>query len=228
MRVMAHPLSSEGDAQPYTRLLYEAIERAGVEVEPLRTAAVVRRPPDVVHLHWPEHALQHRGVERYRRALLLVASVRLARRRGTVLVYTAHNATPHDLEVSRFGRWFLESIDRQVDTVLILGEASREELARARPRLPRGRMVHTPHGHFRDAYPAPPPVEVARASFGIAPDRPTVAFVGQVRPYNGVTDLVEAVRRLHERLEIVAPERIRVELDKLLVVPRPSAGLWSG
>ena len=48
------------------------------------------------------------------------------------------------------------------------------------------------------------------AGYGLAPDR----------------ELVEAVRRLHDRLEIVAPERIRMELDKLMVVERPGAGLW--
>jgi poly(A) polymerase len=38
--------------------------------------------------------------------------------------------------------------------------------------------------------------------------------------------LVEAVGRLHGRLEIVSPERIRDELDKLVQVPEPSEGLW--
>jgi poly(A) polymerase len=38
--------------------------------------------------------------------------------------------------------------------------------------------------------------------------------------------LVDAVRRLHDRLEIVAAERIRMELDKLMVVERPGPGLW--
>ncbi len=38
-------------------------------------------------------------------------------------------------------------------------------------------------------------------------------------------DLVDAVRALHPRLEIVSAERIRDELDKLVVVPRPEAGL---
>jgi poly(A) polymerase len=38
--------------------------------------------------------------------------------------------------------------------------------------------------------------------------------------------LVDAVKRLHDRLEIVAAERIRMELDKLMVVERPGAGLW--
>src|SRR3954464_14876712 len=39
-------------------------------------------------------------------------------------------------------------------------------------------------------------------------------------------DLVEAVRANAHRLEIVSVERIRDELDKLMVVPDPSAGLW--
>ena len=39
-------------------------------------------------------------------------------------------------------------------------------------------------------------------------------------------ELVAAVRALHDRLEIVSPERIRMELDKLVVVERPGPGLW--
>jgi poly(A) polymerase len=39
-------------------------------------------------------------------------------------------------------------------------------------------------------------------------------------------ELVDAVKRLHDRLEIVAAERIRMELDKLMVVDRPGPGLW--
>ncbi|CAN5752402.1 CCA tRNA nucleotidyltransferase [soil metagenome] len=38
-------------------------------------------------------------------------------------------------------------------------------------------------------------------------------------------ELVAAVRALHSRLEIVSAERIRDELDKLVVVERPEAGL---
>jgi poly(A) polymerase len=38
-------------------------------------------------------------------------------------------------------------------------------------------------------------------------------------------DLVAAVRALHDRLEIVSAERIRDELDRLVVVERPGSGL---
>jgi poly(A) polymerase len=39
-------------------------------------------------------------------------------------------------------------------------------------------------------------------------------------------DLVAAVEAMGERIRIVSAERIRDELDKLLVVERPGAGLW--
>ncbi len=48
------------------------------------------------------------------------------------------------------------------------------------------------------------------AGYGLSPD----------------AELVEAVRTNAERLQIVSAERIRDELDKLLVVTDPSAGLW--
>jgi poly(A) polymerase len=41
-----------------------------------------------------------------------------------------------------------------------------------------------------------------------------------------VPELVDAVRAMHQRLEIVSAERIRDELSKLLVVDRPAPGLW--
>jgi poly(A) polymerase len=39
-------------------------------------------------------------------------------------------------------------------------------------------------------------------------------------------DLVEAVETMHDRLSIVSAERIRDELDRLIVVERPGKGLW--
>lgn len=41
-----------------------------------------------------------------------------------------------------------------------------------------------------------------------------------------VPELVEAVKALKGRLEIVSAERVRDELDKLITVPHPTAGLW--
>jgi poly(A) polymerase len=68
----------------------------------------------------------------------------------------------------------------------------------------------SPHESFTDD-----PLRMLRASrfiagYHLAPD----------------PELVAAVRELAPRLEIVSAERIRVELDKLLVVEEPGKGLW--
>jgi poly(A) polymerase len=41
-----------------------------------------------------------------------------------------------------------------------------------------------------------------------------------------IPDVVDAIERLRDRLEIVSAERIRDELSKLLLAPDPSNGLW--
>lgn len=41
-----------------------------------------------------------------------------------------------------------------------------------------------------------------------------------------VDELVAAVKAMHHRLSIVSAERIRDEMDKLIVVDHPAAGLW--
>jgi poly(A) polymerase len=40
------------------------------------------------------------------------------------------------------------------------------------------------------------------------------------------TGVVDAVRAMHGRLEIVSAERVRDELDKLITLPHPTTGLW--
>ncbi|MDP8974855.1 MAG: CCA tRNA nucleotidyltransferase [Actinomycetota bacterium] len=44
-----------------------------------------------------------------------------------------------------------------------------------------------------------------------------------LRPHPALTKAVEV---MHDRMAIVSPERIRAELDKLVVVERPGEGLW--
>ena len=80
-----------------------------------------------------------------------------------------------------------------------------EDLAAGRLRTP-----IDPRGSFDDD-----PLRMLRAArfvagLGLVPD----------------DELVAAIRSMHDRIGIVSPERIRDELDKLVVVPKPSPGLW--
>ena len=50
-------------------------------------------------------------------------------------------------------------------------------------------------------------------------------FMAQLQ-VNPVPELTKAVGDMGDRISIVSMERVRAELDKLMVVDRPSAGLW--
>jgi poly(A) polymerase len=80
-----------------------------------------------------------------------------------------------------------------------------EDLAAGRLRTPLG-----PEASFSDD-----PLRMLRAARFVA--------AHHLEP---VPELVEAVEKMADRLEIVSAERIRDELDKLLVVPDPAPGLW--
>jgi glycosyltransferase involved in cell wall biosynthesis len=196
LRVVMHPLQLSPDIQPYIALLAAALRQRGVVPTEYRTIDVIRHPPDVIHLHWPEHTLNRSCLRRRVRGLLLLTTLWFARLRGAVLVLTAHNASPHDLALDRSDAWFLRSFDRLVDGVLVLSRSGWTDVVRERPGLANAVVTHTRHGDFSSAYPAPPPPEEARREIGIDPAKRTVVFAGQVRRYKGVADLLDAAREL--------------------------------
>jgi len=52
--VAAAPAYATRHANPYNALLADALSAAGAEVREFDLRDLVRRRPDIVHLHWPE------------------------------------------------------------------------------------------------------------------------------------------------------------------------------
>ena len=143
-----------------------------------------------------------------------------ARREGRRYEITTHRAEAYDPSSRKPEVAFGDSIEVDLsrrdftvnamalslpDLVLVDPHGGLDDLAAARLRTP-----IDPHASFADD-----PLRMLRAArfiagLGLVPD----------------AELVAAVRAMHERLAIVSPERIRDELDKLLVVETPSPGLW--
>ena len=132
---------------------------------------------DVLHLHWPDTLVGGRSPARaaLRRLLFLALLLRL-RLTSAALVRTLHNLRPHE-STTRTVRWLLALTDRWTAVFVRLNDAT--------PVRPGAVAVTIPHGHYRpwyDAYPA----EVA--------DPARLAFVGFVRPYKNVEELIRAFR----------------------------------
>lgn len=207
VRVLAHPAFAPGNL--YTTQLYRHAEQAGAAVEGFTPARAVTGRYDVVHVHWPEAALNHRmALRAWAGPRALLALLDRARARGARVMWTVHNLRAHDALRPRLERQFWSRLMPRVDGWMSLSRSGRDAALERFPDLAGKPGWVVPHGHYRGAYPDTVSREEARARLGVALDAPVVAFVGQVRAYKNVPALVRAARAL-PGVQLLVAGRVR-------------------
>lgn len=197
IRVLAWPAYSNKDGNPYNSLLYTAIEQVDehVSVTEFRLRRALKTRYDILHLHWPELIFNSpRLGYALLVSLLWLILIPLLKIRGTKLVWTAHNSKEHDVYRPVLSKlmwlWFV----RRVDGLIVLSESSKESVLELYPRLAQVPIVHTPHGHYRDIYPHTMTREQARRRLGFTDQNVVVGFVGAIRQYKNVPQLIKTFR----------------------------------
>jgi beta-1,4-mannosyltransferase len=196
-RVLAWPGLGARAVNPYTWLLYTHLARLGVRVEEFTVARAFRGEYDVLHVHWPEKALTNGSwIWRVAGATVGLAILAAAHAHGARVVWTAHNAQPHESRHPRLERWFWAAFVRRVDAVIHPSAAGQHAVETRFPELAARPHAVVPIGHFRGTYPDTISRDDARASLAIPDGARVVAFLGLVRPYKNVPHLVRTVRHL--------------------------------
>jgi beta-1,4-mannosyltransferase len=195
--VLAWPGLGARAKNPYTWLLYSHVAALGVRVHDFTPARALRGGYDVLHLHWPEKALNAESLlGRVAGALAALATIEAAQLHGARVVWTAHNARPHESRHPKLEEWFWSAVVRRVDAVIHPSVAGQEVVEARYPELALRPHAVVPLGHFRGAYPDTVSREEARAALGISDGARVVAFLGLVRPYKNVPQLIRTVRAL--------------------------------
>ncbi len=197
LRVLAWPGPAARLQNPYTWLLYSHLERLGARVREFTPARAVRGGYDVLHAHWPDKALNAGSwLGSAARAGVALAILSAARRHGAAVVWTAHNAEPHESRRPRLERWFWSRFVSRVDAVIHLSHAGRHAVEARHPSLAALPHAVVTHGHFRAAYPDTVGREEARAALAIPDSARVITFIGRVREYKNVPRLIRTVRAL--------------------------------
>jgi glycosyltransferase involved in cell wall biosynthesis len=199
MRVASLPPVLE--TNPYQRLLYAELARAGLRLAPrpqLRLAWLWRnrRSVGLLHFHWPEAYYRYgAGKRRARRSWLLLAlfTLRLvsAKALGYRIAWTIHQVRPHESGSPRIDRLGSRALAAASDVLLTHdGTTAR----RARQTLGRraARVEIVPHGSYVGFYPAGRSREAVRAELGIDVDSFTFLCFGDLRAYKEVELLLDA------------------------------------
>ena len=202
LRVIAFPAFRNRHWNPYTALLYEALQSTGtidVAEGSWRHLALTSDARTIVHFHWPQKLVAYEATEQpLSYALKLLGFpikwllLMLARRRGAKFVWTVHNIHSHDQREGRLGGLLWRRLVRIFDASIHFSEGARDHAFRCLPVLAKKQAFIVPHGHYKPAYDFAISRAAARRRLGIAATPRVFLFFGQVRPYKGIDALIDA------------------------------------
>ncbi len=185
---------------PYVSLLQEALSALGVQCSTSdglspRLARSWCGSVDVLHIHWLELLYTAPRLRKsLRRLLAVLLGLYQAKAGGCKVVYTVHNLNPHEQAFPVLHRLADAVMFRWADALHVHDEAARNNVIAIHGRH-RGVYV-IPHGSYVGAYPNTCTRREARERLGLGEDRFVLLFLGQVRRYKGVEELIAAFGQL--------------------------------
>jgi glycosyltransferase involved in cell wall biosynthesis len=220
---------------PYLRMLAAALTQQGLETTvvshwprrtPILGAWQAHGRPDVVHLHWVHDFLGgSKGTPSRRNVAWFDWQLRLLKARGVRIVWTVHNLKGHEAGTdSRDGDAHRRLIERADAIVLHCAMARDALIEMYQPSAAARERLHVlPHGGYTQHYDVDADAAAARAALRLPAGGTVFAFVGAIRGYKNVGELLDAFSGLPDlspdaRLLICGkplPKRLGRELQEL-------------
>lgn len=188
---------------PYLTHLDHELRSLGVRSarfsqNPLAVAVgILRARPHVLHLHWLHPFYENRSKRRSRvRLAVSLMALRLLRLMGVRIIWTAHNLGDHEAKGSSIDRDCTHFVARHAAAIIAHGESAKRRLLKELPIADPERVFVIPHGHYINSYPNTVDRATARAKIDLPESSVVYLFLGQIRPYKGVLEMIEAFGKL--------------------------------
>lgn len=208
MKVMFIPDFTEGN--PYQRLLRDGLHKEGIAVSvatgvgrlPIRGSVGILGKPDVLHIHWPHgFIVALTSAKTFVKGLRFLLELLLLKVNGVKIVWTVHNLLQHERRHPLLELLFTYVAVRLYDHLIVHCDYAREAVMKTY-RLPqrlRKKISVIPHGHYRGCYENSVSRPMARQKLGLEDEEIVFLYIGQIRPYKGVLQLVDTFLNLDVR-----------------------------
>lgn len=150
--------------------------------------------PEIVHVHAiPRFSLSLMPAMRF-----FFFWIRLIRLRvyGVRLVWTIHDITHHESVYPWFEQIFCRAFFNYSDSVIVHSEAALKSLERQWKVKSDNRLSVIPHGNYIGRYSNHGNRTIGRDKIGTSHSRFVILFLGNIRPYKGVEELIKAFKKV--------------------------------
>ncbi len=199
---------------PYQDELAKYLGSQGVKVEKVDFLKTVFNrilfrcyKPDILHLHWIQSFVNLKLVSLLR---LVAFTCRLAiiRALGVRIVWTVHNLVPHEARYPKVDCLIRILVGRLAHALITHTKSARQEVVCTWHLRHRQKVFIIPHGNYIGCYENKIDRTTARNQLGIRNSKIVILFLGGIRPYKGVLQLIDAFKVLgDERTHLVIAGR---------------------
>lgn len=183
---------------PYQTILANKLEDQGVRVTggyslrriPLWGAG----SPHAIHLHWlPKFSRSPLGLLK-----LIYFCIRLSMFRilGKSVVWTVHNLHSHEVHSPVLEKLVVLGVYGAASSVIVHSPIARTLLLSAVFAKSSRKVTCIPHGNYLESYPNEIPRAVARERFSFLENETVFLFIGYIRPYKGINQLIDSFKKI--------------------------------
>lgn len=189
---------------PYQDLLRAGVEDHGCEVEMYPTGLkqlltlAFRSGVDVVHFHWPDQFVFGKSYAgTVARSFFTYCLFWIIKLRGIGVVWTVHNLHNHENRFASIERRFLKAfISNIAAQVIVHCDAAMEMVVKEFGESIRQKISVIEHGHYALVGEKTLAKNKAREKLGWSSTGLVFVFVGNVRLYKGILELVESFEKV--------------------------------
>lgn len=193
MKVWMWPKSSELNF--YNDLLTDSLSDEGLDIRDLKHGKLMlqvgqAKSGDIVHIHWMHHAYQNQNPLLFIvKSVIFIMTMLYLKIRNIQLVWTIHNLYPHQVKFPKLERFMRMLICRFCNKLIVASESIKRRVM-AEFNVPASKLFVVKHGHYLGVYKSQG--MDFRRIYNISEDAEIYLFLGAIKAYKGVEDLIEA------------------------------------
>ncbi len=200
-------------ANPYQKLLYASISKAGIPCKGLEGKNFTfswllrnRKSVKFIHLHWlfgiynPKNTPNH-----YKKILAFYLKIVVARMLGYRILWTVHNLISHECRNPRFETWIRKKVANAADAVIVHCNYAKA-LIQDKCEVAGDKVRVIPHGSYTGFYPNKVSRKEAREKLLIEDGAFAFLYFGMIRGYKGLGPLVKSfkeVKKTHPDVRLI-------------------------
>jgi len=154
----------------------------------------------IFHLHWLTPIINSAINEwdALRKSHIFIAKLKCFINVGGVIVWTIHNTLSHESKWINVEIFLCTELTKLVKIIHLHSKKDIETIER-KYKLPKEKIRIIPHPNFIDAYPNTKNQKECRKRLSIPENSFVFGFIGQIRPYKGVENLINSFRILYKK-----------------------------